>query len=290
MRERKGRGGAIRDFLTHRAAVLALSLLIIIMTAALFAPLIAPLEEAVGFNPELVKEAPSAAHIMGTDDLGRDIFARVIWGSRVSLRIGFLTMALAMTLGVISGSVAGYRAGLIDSFMMRLADMIYAFPTLLGAITIIYIVGPGIINIVVVLAVFEWANVTRIFRASVISTKEKGFIEAAKCLGLSEARIIIRHIIPNSIGVAIAYSAVCAGAAIMDEAALSFLGLGIQPPHPSLGSMLFDARPYITTAPWMAVFPGLFIFIMVTSLFLISDGLKPVFGIDPKFEGEDKSA
>ena len=263
----------------NKLAMLGLSIVILLILIAIFAPLIAP------YNPILrIKEdsslGPSMNYLFGTDLLGRDIFSRVIYGSRISIEVGVIAVGISVIIGLFFGALSGYFGGISDALIMRIADIFFAFPYILGAIAIMTILGPGIINIFIAIGILGWASIARIFRSSILTIKNKEYIEAARAMGASNNRIIMKHIFPNSFAPIIVYATMNVGTAIIVEAALSFLGIGVQPPTPAWGKMLAESLAYIDIAPWMMFFPGLAILITVLGFILLGDGLRDAF--DPK--------
>ncbi|MFZ3086353.1 MAG: ABC transporter permease [Candidatus Hydromicrobium sp.] len=263
----------------NKLAMLGLSIVILLILIAIFAPLIAP------YNPILrIKEdsslGPSMNYLFGTDLLGRDIFSRVIYGSRISIEVGVIAVGISVIIGLFFGALSGYFGGISDALIMRIADIFFAFPYILGAIAIMTILGPGIVNIFIAIGILGWASIARIFRSSILTIKNKEYIEAARAMGASNNRIIMKHIFPNSFAPIIVYATMNVGTAIIVEAALSFLGIGVQPPTPAWGKMLAESLAYIDVAPWMMFFPGLAILITVLGFVLLGDGLRDAF--DPK--------
>jgi len=265
----------------NKLAMLGLSIVILLILIAIFAPFISP------YDPiSRVKEdsslGPSINHLFGTDLLGRDIFSRVIYGSRISIEVGVIAVGISVIIGLFFGALSGYFGGISDAVIMRVADIFFAFPYILGAIAIMTILGPGIVNIFIAIGILGWASIARIFRSSILTIKNKEYIEAARAMGAGNSRIIIKHIFPNSFAPIIVYATMNVGTAIIVEAALSFLGIGVQPPTPAWGKMLADSMAYIDTAPWMMFFPGLAILITVLGFVLLGDGLRDAF--DPKLK------
>jgi peptide/nickel transport system permease protein len=271
---------AFERFRAHRPAVAGV---FVLGTLALFsaaAPLISP------YDPDktallLIYDPPSLAHPFGTDDLGRDLATRILYGGRVSLAIGLLAVTVAVSIGTLVGVVAGYYGRWIDSLLMRFVDMMYSFPRLFLLILFgVIFKGMTIGVIVLVLGVLSWMTTARLVRASFLSLKHREFVEAARCVGAGDRRIIVRHILPNSIAPIIVAATLGVAAAIIAESTLSFLGLGIQPPTSSWGNMLNHATSDMDKAPWIAIFPGLFIFLAVVSINFIGDGLRDA--LDPR--------
>jgi len=274
---------AWRRLKKNKLAMLGLAIVIFLIVLAIFAPLLAP------YDPNArVKEdsalGPNSTYIFGTDLLGRDILSRVIYGSRISIEVGIIAVGISVVLGLFFGALAGYFGRWADAIIMRVADIFFAFPYILGAIAIMTILGSGIVNIFIAIGLLGWAYFARIFRGSILSIKNKEYIEAARALGASNTRIIARHIFPNSTAPIIVYATMNVGTAIIVEAALSFLGIGVQPPTPAWGKMLSEALSYIDIAPWMMLFPGFAIVITVLGFVLLGDGLRDAF--DPKMKNQ----
>lgn len=272
---------AWRRLRRNKLAMLGLAIVTILILIAIFSPFISP------YDPiERIKEessvSPNRAHLFGTDLLGRDIFSRVIYGSRISIQVGIIAVGISALIGLFFGAIAGYFSNISDAVIMRVADIFFAFPYILGAIAIMTILGPGIVNIFIAIGVLGWAAFARIFRSSILSIKNKEYIEAARALGAGNYRIIIKHIFPNAMAPIIVYATMNVGTAIIVEAALSFLGIGVQPPTPAWGKMLSESLDYIDIAPWMMLFPGLAIVITVLGFVLLGDGLRDAF--DPRLK------
>jgi peptide/nickel transport system permease protein len=271
----------INRFKKNKPAVFGLIVVLILVLVAVFAPWIAPYSyDEVNYKESL--KPPSAKHWLGTDILGRDIFSRIVYGSRVSLEVGIIAVAISVSIGVVLGLISGYFGGWVDALIMRLVDITYSFPFLLFAIAIMTILGPGFINVFIAIGIINWAWFARVTRGSVLAAKEQEYILAAVAMGASSARIMFKHIMPNVIAPVIVGTALNSGYAILAEAALSFLGIGVQPPYPSWGLMLSDARNYITTAPWMTIYPGLAIALTVLGFILLGNGLRDA--IDPRMK------
>ena len=260
-------------------AVAGLVVASLFVLMALFAPLIAPYDPAAT-NFSAVLQGPSAAHIMGTDDLGRDVFSRVVFGARASLEAGVLATLLALVVAVPLGLMAGYYRGWWDPVISRVSDVMLAFPFLIVAVGMAAIFGPSLRNVVVALGVAAIPWVIRVTRGEALALREQEFVRAAVANGAGDRTILARHMLPNMAGVLLVQATVWIPQAIIGEAVLSFLGLGVQPPTPSWGSMLSAAQPFISIDAWLAVWPGLAIFLATLSFNLLGDGLRDVF--DPR--------
>lgn len=270
---------ALKRLRRNKLAMLGLAIVIALILIALFAPLLAPYDPIARIKADS-SLAPSSVHLFGTDLLGRDIFSRVIYGSRISIEVGIIAVGISVIIGLFLGALSGYFGNIPDTVIMRIADIFFAFPYILGAIAIMTVLGPGVINIFIAIGILGWASFARIFRSSILTIKNKEYIEAARALGASNYRIITKHIFPNAFAPIIVYATMNVGTAIIVEAALSFLGLGVQPPTAAWGKMLAESLDYIDIAPWMMVFPGLAIVITVLGFVLLGDGLRDAF--DPK--------
>jgi peptide/nickel transport system permease protein len=225
---------------------------------------------------------PSAAHPFGTDKLGRDILSRTVYGARVSLMVGVVAVGISVIVGLLLGAVAAYWGGWWDSVIMRTADVFFAFPYVLFAITLIAVLGPGVQNVFIAIGILGWPSIARVFRSSILSVKENEYVDAARSMGGSSRRIVFRHITPNSIAPIIVLATMSIGGAILTEAALSFLGMGVRPPSPSWGGMLSEARSYLFTAPWLMLYPGLAILTTVLGFVLLGDGLRDALDVKLK--------
>lgn len=274
-------------------AMIGLGIIIVLLLVAIFAPLLAnwdPLYQTIqdqskspAEKAEAVKQPPSRQHWLGTDQLGRDIYSRLVYGSRVSVQVGIIAVAISLLIGLFFGALAGYFGGWGDSVIMRSADVFFAFPTVLGAIAIMTVLGPGLINVFIAIGVLGWATIARIFRSSILSVKENEYTEAARAMGAGHTRIIRKHIMPNGIQPIIVYATMGVGGAILAEAWLAFLGLGQQLPLPSWGNMLTEYLDYYTTDPWMMFIPGTAIVVSVLAFILLGDGLRDA--LDPRMKG-----
>lgn len=269
----------LRALLANKLAVVGLVILTLVVVAALFGSTLAPYGvNAIDVANRL--QPPSADHWFGTDELGRDIFSRVLVAARVSLQVGVIAVGLSLAAGVTLGLVAGYYGGKIDDVIMRLMDMLFAFPAILLAIAILAVLGPGITNAMIAIGIVYTPIFARITRASVLSVRQEVFVRAARSIGASDVRILRLHVLPNVMAPIIVQTSLSLAFAILSEAALSFLGLGVQPPQPSWGRMLFDGRGFIEQAWWMGVFPGLAIFLTVLAFNIVGDAARDA--LDPK--------
>ena len=254
----------------------------IAVLAAVVGPLIAPFDPA---NQELALRlsGPTSTHWFGLDELGRDIFARVLVGARISLLVGLVVVGVSSTIGIALGSVAGYFGGAIDEAISRVIDILLAFPGLLLAIALVAVLGPNLTNVVLALSVIGWVGYARLVRGQVLRARELDFVQAAKALGASTPRILARHVIPTTLPAVSVQVTLGMGGAILAEAALSFLGLGVQPPTPSWGTMLNYGRGHLLDAPHLTIFPGLAIAILVLGFNFLGDGLRDA--LDPATQG-----
>ncbi|MGO9013946.1 MAG: oligopeptide ABC transporter permease [Dissulfurispiraceae bacterium] len=274
-----------RRFRENPLSVTGLIIILILATVALFAPLIAPYGPAT-INVYNVLSPPNSAHLLGTDDLGRDVLSRIIWGSRASLKVGFIAVGIAITIGTVLGSIAGFYGGTIDSLLMRFVDIMLAFPTFFLILAVIAIVEPSISTIMIIIGLTGWMDVARLVRAEFLTLKERDFVSAARAIGASDFRIIFRHIIPNALSPVFVAATFGIAGAILTESGLSFLGLGVQPPEPSWGNILTSGKDYITVAWWLSLFPGLAILITVLSYNLVGEGLRDA--LDPRLWQNEK--
>ena len=265
----------------NKSAMIALVVLFLLVICAIFADYIAPYPYDLQDYSHTF-EFPNAQHLLGTDNFGRDILSRIIYGSRVSLIVGFSSIITAIIAGGLLGAISGYYGGKVDNLMMRAMDILMAIPGMLLAISLAAALKPGLFNLVIAIAIAEVPGYARVVRASVLTIKDQEYIEAAECIGASDARIILRHIIPNCMAPIIVQATLGMAGAILSAASLSFLGLGIQPPDPSWGSMLSEARAYMEQAPWMAIFPALFIIVTILLFNILGDSLRDV--LDPKLK------
>ncbi len=265
--------------LANKLAVAALVVLALLAIAAIFGRALAPYEiNQVNVADRL--QPPSGDHWFGTDELGRDVFSRVLAAARVSVQVGLIAVGIALVAGVTLGLVAGFYGGRVDDVVMRAMDMLFAFPAILLAMAILAVLGPGFVNAMIAIGIVYTPIFARITRASVLTIREEVFVRAARSLGASDLRLLRLHVLPNVLGPIIVQTSLSLAFAILSEAALSFLGLGIQPPDPSWGRMLFEGRGFVEQAWWMGVFPGLAIFVTVLSFNLLGDALRDA--LDPR--------
>lgn len=261
-----------------RSGVLGV-LLIVIM--AIFAPLIAPYDVAE-MHSKFKLSAPSAQFIFGTDNFGRDVFSRIVYGARVSLVVGIVSVGIAAGFGYVFGLIAGFFEGKAESIIMMVMDIIFAFPSILLALFIVSALGPSIVNTMIAIGIVNIPVFTRTVRASVKSVKSMDYIKNARSIGLRPREVLFRHVTPNVMAPFTVQATLALSGAILTEASMSFLGLGIQPPNPSWGSMLSDARKYMEMAPWLVIFPAVFIIITILSFNVLGDSLRDV--LDPKLK------
>lgn len=273
-------GKRFRQVLRYRVALLGFAIVLIIVAVAVLAPAIAPFAYDDDDLANTLAAPGSANHLLGTDALGRDILSRLIFGARVSLAVAGSSVILAAALGIVLGLISGYFGGIVDAIIMRLADVQLSFPYLLLAITIVALLRPNLGNLIIVLVIRSWVVYTRLIRASTLSLKSRDFVQSARVVGANEWRILFRHVAPNVVASAVVVSSFQLAELIILEASLSFLGLGVQPPIPSWGSMLGDGREYMTTAWWLATLPGCCIIVTVLGVNLLGDALRDF--LDPR--------
>lgn len=272
------RSRAARRFLRDPGTVVGAALVALLVLLALFAPLLAgdPLEQNLAER----LQAPSGAHPLGTDQLGRDVFARVLWGSRISLAIGLLVVALSLTVGAFVGLVAGVLGGFWDDLSMRVTDIFLAFPALILAMAISAALGPNLTNVMVAVAAVSWPNYARLMRAQVLSIRGLEFVDAARALGAAQGRVAWRHLLPNSMAPLLVQASFDVGGAILTAAGLGFIGFGAQPPTPEWGAMVSETRNFISEAPWASTAPALSILLTVLAFNLLGDGVRDI--LDPR--------
>lgn len=272
---------AARQFRRNKLALVGLGIIVVLYLVALMAPLLAPHDPLAQHDIARTSfQSPRAGNWLGTDRFGRDVLSRIIYGSRISLSIGFIATVISITIGTLLGALAGYFGGRVDTLIMRFTDTVLAFPRLVLLIMIVALFGPSITVIILVLGLTQWPGTTRIVRGDVLSLREREFIQAAQALGMGRARIIGRHLIPNVMAPVIVAATLGIGNTIVMEAGLAFLGLGVQPPTPTWGSMVADGRESLISAWWVATFPGLVIVLVVLAFNLVGDGLRDA--LDPR--------
>jgi peptide/nickel transport system permease protein len=274
---------ALRHFGYNPLTLFSLILIAVLVFTGLFAPLLSPYDP-VEISPDLRLTPPSGSHALGTDEVGRDILSRVIWGARISLQIGLTIVFFSAAIGLFIGLISGYFGGILDQILMRLTDMFMSFPTLVLAIAMTAALGPSLFNAVLAMIVVWWPIYARLIRGEVLTVKEKEYIKAIKALGAHPFKILFFHVLPNSIDVIIVRASIDFGNAVMFCAALSFIGLGAQPPQPEWGAMVTTGRDYLRDAWWLVTFPGLAIFLTVMAFNLFGDSLRDF--LDPKLRGE----
>jgi peptide/nickel transport system permease protein len=267
-----------RRFRKNKLAMAGLVIVVLEVLVAIFAPVITFIDyKSIAFDGKL---PPSVHHWFGTDAIGRDVYTRVVYGSRISLQVGLASVTLALVLGLTAGAIAGYYGGKLDGVLMRITDVFLAFPYILAAIVLITVIGRSLWTVIVVLGALGWMPFARLFRSSILQIKELEYIEAARASGCSDWRIITRHILPNAIQPIIVYATIFVGTAVLSEAALSFLGVGVVEPTPAWGLMVSQGRSYLFTAPGLLFFPGAAIFITVMAFVFMGDGLRDA--LDPR--------
>jgi len=271
-----------RKFARQRVALVAGAFVVLLIIVAIGAPWIAPYDAENFFDYDKLNAPPSWQHWFGVDALGRDILSRILMGARISLAAGFASVAAGALIGTVLGLVAGYYEGWWDRIIMRICDVLFAFPGILLAIGIVAILGGGMINVIVAVAVFSIPTFARLVRGNTLALKHLTFIEAARSIGASDWTIVLRHIFPGTVSAVIVYFSLRIGTSIITAASLSFLGMGAQPPTPEWGAMLNEARSEMMTAPHVAVFPAIAIFVTVLAFNLLGDGLRDA--LDPKIE------
>jgi peptide/nickel transport system permease protein len=271
----------------RRTALFGLVVVLAVLVAAVFASFVSPFDPLAQDIGQRLKEpgwqdAQGRIHPLGTDHLGRDILSRIIHGSRIALSVGLAAVAISGVLGMAVGLVSGYFGGRVDDFFMRLADIQLAFPFILLAIAVIGVLGPSLRNIIIVIGVSSWVVYARVVRGEVLSIREREFVQAAVALGSRDYRVLVRHVLPNAFTPWLVVATLDMARVIVIESALSFLGLGVQPPTPTWGGMLADGRVYLSTAWWLATFPGLAILVTVLGINLLGDGLRDT--LDPRLQ------
>jgi len=260
-------------FYKNKLALTGCGIVLLLFVVSLLAPVIAPYDPGA-IDLKNVLAPPSGQHWFGTDKLGRDVLSRMIWGARISLKVGFVATGLAILIGMILGAVAGYYGGWIDATIMRFVDVMLCFPTFFLILAVIAFLEPSIWNIMIVIGLTGWMGVTRLVRADFISLRERDFVRAARAIGANDARIIFMHILPNALASILVAATLGIAGAILTESALSFLGIGVQPPTPSWGNILTAGKDNIDIAWWLSLYPGLAILITVVGYNLLGEGIR----------------
>lgn len=271
----------LKKFLTDKMTVAGALTVLALFVVSFLAPVLTPYDPKT-LDTKRRLSPPSREHLLGTDSLGRDVMSRMIWGSRVSLKVGFVAVGLATVIGIFFGALAGFYGGWIDNLVMRLCDIMLCFPSMFLILAVIAILEPSIWNVMIVIGVTGWMGVARLVRAEILSLKSRDFITAAQALGASDARLILRHLLPNALTPVLVSATLGVAGAILTESALSFLGLGVQPPTPTWGGMLTEGKDHLEQAWWLSLYPGLAILITVLSYNLLGEGLRRV--LDPRGE------
>jgi peptide/nickel transport system permease protein len=274
----------LRAFLRHRLAVAGLAVVLLIALAAIAAPLVAT-HDPDAVDLRATREEPNGAHLLGTDEIGRDVLSRIIYGARVSLSVGLVSVAIYTLIGTLLGAISGFYGGLVDSLVQRFTDTVMCFPSLVIIIGMVAILGPSVYNVMLVIGLLSWPGICRLVRGQFLSLREKEFVEAARALGARDHEQIFRHILPNAIAPITVSATFGVAAAILTEAGLSFLGLGVQPPTPSWGNMINTAQSaaVLQQMPWLWIPAGLMIALSVLSINFIGDGLRDA--LDPRIRG-----
>ena len=269
----------VNGLLRNKGALAGLTILVLMVLAAIFAPLITRYDPIV-IDPPQRTQPPSRDHFLGTDAFGRDIYTRVVYGARVSLPVGLIAVSIAASIGAILGLIAGYYGRFADAIIMRLIDILLAFPNIMLALIIVAILGPNIRNVMIAVGIGAIPSYTRLIRGQVLSARELLYVEAARVVGVPTSKIMYRHILPNVVSPVIVLGTLSVGSAILAAAGLSFLGLGAQPPRPEWGAMLADGRQFLNSHWWVATMPGLAIALTVLSINMFGDGLRDI--LDPR--------
>jgi len=269
----------LRRFLSHRLAVIGATILAAMAVCAILAPLLAPADPNA-INLTRIAHPPDGHNWLGTDAVGRDVLSRLLYGARISLSVGLVAVGIYLVIGFVLGAVAGYLGGWVDNVIMRFTDVMLCFPTFVLILILVGILGPNIGNVMVVIGLFGWTGVARLVRGQVLQLRALDYVVAARMLGGGQFYVLARHVLPNVLGPLTVAGTLGIASAILTEAGLSFLGLGTQPPEPSWGGMLNIARTYMEISPWMAIFPGLAIMLVVLGFNFLGDGLRDV--LDPR--------
>jgi ABC-type dipeptide/oligopeptide/nickel transport system permease subunit len=272
-------GDVRRRFLRNKLALIGLVMVTVVFFTAIFAPVLAT-HPPKAQNLENTLQGPSGDHWFGTDELGRDVFSRVVYGSRIAVTVGLASILLALVIGVVLGSISGYVGKAWDALIMRVADVFFAFPLLIGAVVIILVVGRGVTPVIIALGVFSWATVARLLRSSILSIRESEYVEAARSLGASRWRIVTRHVLPNSMAPVLVYAMVSVATAIVAAASLSYLGVGVQPDVPDWGNMISSGQKFFGFKDYLWFFPSMAVVFTVLGFIFVGDGLRD--SLDPR--------
>ena len=280
-------GDAVNRLKKNKLAIIAVIwiafIVLVALTADLWVPQVLGDPNATAANMAAESRlAPSLEHPFGTDSLGRDVLSRVIYGARISLTVGVVATGISTAIGLVMGALAAYYGGIWDTIIMRLADIFLAFPYTLFVVAMIAVIGNGIQNVFIAIGILGWPSIARVFRSAILSVKENDYVDAARSMGASDVRIIVRHIFPNSVASIVVYATMNIGGAILTESALSFLGMGVVPPDPSWGTLIQDGQKYLQTEPWLMVLPGLAILSTVLAFTLLGDGLRDALDVKMK--------
>lgn len=275
----------VQEFTRHKLNLVGFGIVLCLTVAGVFAPWVAP-SDPINTNIADRRQPPNSDHLMGTDSIGRDVFSRMIYGARISLKYSVLTVSISLLIGIVMGLVSGYVGGWVDEAIMRLVDLLMAYPGILLSLVVVSVLGASLLNIMIALAISGWTGYARLIRGEVLSVKEAEYIKAAEAMGASRSRIMFRHILPNIIGPIVVLATLNLGGAAVGTAGLSFLGFGAQPPTPEWGQMLASSRDTLTSAWWIATFPGLMIMLTVLGFNLLGDGLRDV--LDPRDQTDQR--
>ncbi len=272
-------GNIRRRFLRNKLAVMGLVMITIVFLTAIFAPIIAT-HPPRAQDLTITLQSPSSAHWLGTDELGRDVFSRIVYGTRIAVSVGLASIFLALVIGVILGSISGYIGKVWDTLIMRVADVFFAFPLIIGAVVIILVVGRGVMPVILAIGLFSWATVARLLRSSILSIRESEYVEAARSLGASKWRIITRHVLPNSMAPVLVYAMVSVATAIVAQASLSYLGVGVPPDVPDWGNMIAAGQKFFGFKDYLWFFPSMAVVFTVLGFVFVGDGMRDA--LDPR--------
>jgi peptide/nickel transport system permease protein len=271
-----------KRFFRDRVAIAGFAVVLAFFALSVMSPLIAPYDPGT-IDVDNILSPPSAEHFLGTDDLGRDVFSRMVYGAGISLKVGFVAVGIAVFIGIILGAISGYYGGLVDVIVMRIVDIMLCFPSFFLILSVIAFLEPSIFNIMAVIGLTSWMGITRLVRAEFLSLKERDFVLAERAIGAGAPRIIFMHILPNALAPVLVSATLGIASAVLTESALSFLGIGVQPPTPSWGNMLTQGKEVLGVAWWMSVFPGMAILLTVLGYNLLGEGIRDA--IDPRLKG-----